>query len=118
MCEVLFRGKSAIDGEWLEGDLYHRNKEVLICSYYSGFTIAVIPETVGQYIGLIDKNGRKVFEGDILKSHWDEDDPEDFCYEVVLWYDNGWCIKQGTTMPDRLDLLECSEVVGNVWDNP
>lgn len=84
----------------------------------------VIPETVGQCIGLTDKKGRKIFKGDVLKSVWDEDYPEDFSHEVVLWYENGWCIKQGKATPDRLDgayknnCLEYSEVAGNVWDHP
>lgn len=130
MREILFRGKRK-DGVWLYGHYtddtaYDADFPCIVplrsepdCGDYS-----VDKRTVGQYIGLTDRNGKKVFEGDILKSYWDEDNPEDFCYEVVLWYENGWCIKQGTATPDRLDgvykndCLVYSEVVGNVYDNP
>ena len=130
MKEILFRGKRK-DGVWLYGHYtddtaYDADFPCIVplrsepdCEDYS-----VDKRTVGQYIGLTDRNGKKVFEGDILKSYWDEVYPEDFCYEVVLWYDNGWCIKQGTATPDRLDgiykndCLVYSEVVGNVYDNP
>ncbi len=118
MCEILFRGKRKDNGEWVEGSAINTQYDVRGEKHiYIGVltesemfplmqTITwyeVIPETVGPCIGLTDRNGNKVFRGDILKSHWDEDYPEDFCYEVVLWYDNGWCIKQGTATPDRLD---------------
>ena len=132
MREILFRGKRVDNGERVEG--YFGVKGVKYCIMQSTLSAdcysvyftdyEVVPETVRQYIGLKDKNGKKVFEGDILKSRWDEGNPEDFCYEVVLWYENGWCIKQGTAAPDRLDgvfrddCLWCSEVVGNVYDNP
>ena len=127
MREILFRGKRK-DGLWLYGHYADENVcETDFCCIvplrsmdnYKDWSVR--PETVGQYTGLCDKNGNKIFEGDILESRYDEQSPEDFCYEVVLWYANSWCIREDDNDPDRLDedgVLEYSVVAGNVWDNP
>ena len=127
MREILFRGKSADSGEWVEGSLvittiepadgdpikhYHIEDMtigVFPNGYQSGLSATVVPETVGQYTGLTDKNGKKIFEGDIIE--WDETEWGCKHREQVEW-------SYSLLSARRNDWREWCEVIGNLHDNP
>ena len=132
MREILFRGKRADNGEWVEGYLYiTQNGEYEIsnyCKYYNceRNTYIVIPETVGQYTGMVDKNGTKIFEGDILKIKSCDYDYE---YTTQVYYScHTLCVNiygqdyDSTAIGFADDIWdeECCEVevIGNIYDNP
>lgn len=126
--EILFRGKRSGTGEWIEGyfgqsvDSFIIQDHGLVAGCFEMFK--VIPQTVGQYIGLTDQKGRKIFEGDVLQCEingevditenylviWDTDDAR-FALEV---YKNGkLCF-----IDDEFQPISCFFIIGNIHDNP
>lgn len=67
MREIKFRGKRVDNGEWLYGDLMTYDNDYVICDVDDGGYLPIVRETVGQFTGLYDKNGKEIYEGDIIK---------------------------------------------------
>lgn len=129
MREILFRGKCCTTGEWVEGFLGIEVPDDYVIQqfsfdeYFASECIdqySVKLETVGQYTGLTDKNGTRVFEGDILSGYLDELFPEEESRYEVIWHDYGWHIRSNGFLdtPDNDWLKENFEVIGNIHDNP
>ena len=124
MREILFRGKRKDNDGWLWGDLL-QDRDLKICliegfDYYTDadglqrdyFQHEVIPETVGQYTGLTDKNGNKIFEGDIVNCITSDFDGSDKYVDNFQITDTTDYEQMGF-----LDFCHEIEIVGNIHNN-
>ena len=121
MREILFRGKRTDNGEWInESETYIKDGDGTWLCDESNDVVKVLPETVGWFTGLTDKNGRRIFEGDILGGFLYDEYPEHETVVVVEWHENMWVTRQGKCFPDLLEQgdFDCFKVIGNIYDNP
>ena len=116
MKEILFKGKRVDNGKWTEGYFFKSWDKVFLLWGMTGDCPnmeEVIPETVGQYTGLNDKNGKKIFEGDILLKGFEK--------VLVKWNANQcrWGIYSNNY--EICGFNESTqgyfEVIGNIYDN-
>lgn len=117
----LFRGKT-IRGDWVRGLLASKDN-----NWYIGNKVGrplafeIRPESICQCTGLKDKNGKLIFENDIMEAHLDDEFPEDISRFKIEWSGNGWVINQPGCV-DREYIsdfeMETYEICGNAIDNP
>lgn len=114
---IKFRGKSVLNDEWIYGDLVHRTDSPKTISPVQINGIGVKEDTVGQFTGLFDKNGKEIFEGDILLVDdyegvriYNKVGIKDGCFGYIGEY-------SGELLPFcHYNVTE--EIAGNIYDNP
>ena len=122
MKEIIFRGKRMDNGEWVYGSYLFlhissvdwtgakrgKPEDVHYIVNDQDINYAVYPSTIGQYTGLEDKNGKRIFEGDILSFRTGR--------THVVRFEDGAFILEGSSIPMRF--ANKFEVIGNITDNP
>lgn len=130
MLEILFIGKRVDNGEWVEGNYIQkirpdRKEPTFWCCFIQDMALSryeVLPETVGQFTGFIDKNGKKIFNGAIVKNG-------DYTYFIKFcngaYYAFHCRVKDAEGEPYRWGLISRFEelnieieIIGNIHDNP
>lgn len=129
--EILFRGKRIDNGEWVEGMyLYIKGHTYPSIFDMEGFSHIIITKTLGQFTGLTDKNGNKIFEGDIVHAVYQSNyvgcKNIDFGIGVVKYCDSYYggasyqidIIGEIGSRVFTAFLKSGVEVIGNIYDNP
>lgn len=137
MKDILFRGKRSDNGEWIsgrniikfaDGSVYmmEQGEQVRFINHETGnvycmfsnsdspIFIKIIPETVGQFTGMIDKHGNNIFEGDIVRNEKDIRIQKNYEVRYLEKYSKFVLCNRRV----RFSFLAGHEVIGNVFDNP
>ena len=138
MREILFRGKSTETNQWIYGGFHIWEKRqtcfgddklkddeisyVITVNSFADWNmprtmqaVEVIADTVGQYTGLTDRNGRKIFEGDIVNILTENEE-----FGIITYDDGGFFVDASTFSVDFMNNINGSdiEVIDNIHDNP
>ena len=107
----LFKGKEKDSGKWLEWNAIAGIPH----------NVTILTNTICQCTGLVDKNGKLIWENDIMEAHLDDKFPEDVTRTRVVWDKNAWVTSEpGAVDRECLDDFDTKHfyVVGNIFDNP
>lgn len=148
MRDILFRAKDngVLNGIWQYGSLDISNPDaptiIRIDRHNNKMFIPILIETVGQYTGLTDKNGKKIFEGDIVEFYFFDKGHKNTKTMFIEWRDSGFCMRElfrDYRLADDFSIIEEKiftyrgdirkgvyttnntyfvEVIGNIYDNP
>ena len=138
MKQILFRGKRIDNNEWVYGFYFERLTDSIKHCYIKyetwdeGFvTYEVIPETVNQFTDLCDKNGKKIFEGDIIHIKCGYSFSAFVGKGIVFFDEKRLQFKVKSVKPSSFDsekgnvydecdftVIDSYEVIGNIYENP
>ena len=121
--QIIFRGQSLANGKWIEGNLFVKGSRCTItddCSCYS-----VDPETVGQWTGLTDRAGQRIFEDDIIR--WRKFADKEYQISIMKWFEQFASFGLTRSIDDGA-MLESDwfgivfwggdmELIGDIWDS-
>lgn len=132
--EILFKAKRIDNGEWVEGQYVYITNPLtedgkpikhLICNGTNIFNDLIDPDTLCQYTGLTDKDGKKIWENDIISIHaYSYYEPEDDYFGVVTYCEKDACWSLNNNEKYGEIICECfgsytTEIInhGNIFDN-